>query len=203
MSDSIPTAFTSGLFKPKFFIPSKASAEETEYMLIHEKTHIKRHDYLWKQACIIILAINWFNPFIWLAYHFMCTDMEQACDDEALQGTDRDYRKAYAKTLVKYSVQENKIGYRVRFSTHDIKNRISNILNQRQLKKSDYIVFVAALVGVIAIAITGLAINLDNKSTMDTSFVLILDESKAHSKKEASVLTQNKEREVIYEKNND
>ena len=166
-AESIPTAFTAGLFKPKFFIPSKASTEEVEYMLIHERTHVKRHDCLWKQAGILILAINWYNPFLWLAYDSMCTDMEQACDDDALQETDRDYRKAYAKALVRYSIQKNRIGTHVRFSTKGIKDRISNILKQRKIKKSDYIIFTAAIISVIVIAITGLTINRDKMNSTD------------------------------------
>ena len=167
-AENIPTAFTTGLFKPRFFIPFKASSEDVEYMLIHERTHVKRHDFLWKQIWIIILALNWYNPFLWFAYVFMCTDMEQACDDDALQGTDQDYRKAYAKALVRYSIQENRIGSHVRFSNHGIKKRISNILSQRHIKKSDYIVLAVVLVSVIVIAITGITISRDRTNTIDS-----------------------------------
>ena len=54
-------------------------------MLQHEKTHIKRKDYLLMMLYYIALALNWYNPLCWLIYFGVNKDIEMACDEQTLQ----------------------------------------------------------------------------------------------------------------------
>jgi beta-lactamase regulating signal transducer with metallopeptidase domain len=63
-SDTIKTPFVLGILKPKIYIPVAIKSHEEEYILEHEKIHIKRYDYIIKLIFYITACIHWFNPLI-------------------------------------------------------------------------------------------------------------------------------------------
>ena len=83
-ADHISTPFVMGLFKPRIYLPSGLGEGERDYILRHERTHIKRLDHLWKLLAFLALALHWFNPLVWLAFHLMSRDMEMSCDEKVL-----------------------------------------------------------------------------------------------------------------------
>ena len=80
----ITTSFVIGLFDPKICIPVNISGFEREYILIHERIHIKNKDQLIKAVMLIILCIHWFNPIVWIMYRLLVTDLEMRCDEEVI-----------------------------------------------------------------------------------------------------------------------
>lgn len=84
-AENIKSPFVLGIFKPKIYLPLGLSAEEKSYILLHEKTHIKRHDHIIKFAAYFILCLHWFNPFVWAAFLLMGIDMEMSCDERVLK----------------------------------------------------------------------------------------------------------------------
>ena len=69
----------------KIYIPDDISENEKEYIILHEKIHISRKDYIIKFLAYIILSIHWFNPFVWAAFKFMEEDMECSCDEAVIE----------------------------------------------------------------------------------------------------------------------
>ena len=82
--EGLPTAFVMGM-PPCIYIPADLTAEEREYVLCHERIHIKRHDMRIKQGAFVILCLHWFNPLVWLAFRCMEADMESSCDEKVLE----------------------------------------------------------------------------------------------------------------------
>ena len=80
-ADGIDTAFVVGFFKPAIYLPANIKKEHLEYVIAHEKTHIKRFDPLKKLLALGITCVHWFNPVIWLAFVVMSKDMEMTCDE--------------------------------------------------------------------------------------------------------------------------
>ncbi|WP_160317177.1 M56 family metallopeptidase [Oxobacter pfennigii] len=58
-SENLKTPFVLGLFKPKIYIPSGLNENEKSYIILHEKTHIRRHDHVIKYLSFLILSIHW------------------------------------------------------------------------------------------------------------------------------------------------
>ena len=67
ISDYAKTPFILGIIRPKIYVPSQTRAEIIPLILAHEEAHLARWDHIWKPLAFILLAVYWFNPFIWLA----------------------------------------------------------------------------------------------------------------------------------------
>lgn len=100
---SSPTLF--GLFRPKLLLPDMAlqtlSEAQLRYVFLHELSHVRRNDIAWNGIVNILLALHWFNPFLWYAYHKMRVDQELACDALALSRVTPEESKEYALTIIK------------------------------------------------------------------------------------------------------
>lgn len=92
---------TCGLFRPLILLPESAtgwSREQIQMAVAHELGHIRRHDWLWQIAAQFAVALNFFNPLVWLAARQLRKESELACDDFVLlQGIEP---IAYAQLLL-------------------------------------------------------------------------------------------------------
>lgn len=146
--DRIDTPFVLGIIRPKIFLPSSVNEADTEYILAHEKAHIKRRDYLWKPIGFLLLSIYWFNPILWIAYILLCRDIELACDEKVISDLGNDAKKYYAEALVNCSVQRKLISAcPLAFGETGIKGRIKSVLDYK--KPALWIIIAAIIAGII------------------------------------------------------
>jgi len=132
IDESIGAPFLFGFVKPKIYIPLDVTDEAETYVLAHERAHIKRFDHLVKPFSFILLAIHWFNPFVWVSYNMLCRDIEYACDEKVIKNFDEDERKQYATALLECGVKSVGIAYPVAFGEISVKNRIIKTLNYKR-----------------------------------------------------------------------
>jgi len=75
---------TSGLFRPRVFLPRDAAAwpdDRIRIVLAHELAHIRRADWAIQIGAELVRAICWFNPLTWIACTRLRRESEYACDD--------------------------------------------------------------------------------------------------------------------------
>ena len=131
--DNIETPFILGVIKPKIYIPSGVNESDLQFVLEHEKSHIRRRDYLIKPLSFLILSVYWFNPAIWLWYILLCRDIESACDEKAIKFYDNEYKKLYSTALLNCSTQKRIImACPVAFGETGVKQRIKSVLNYKK-----------------------------------------------------------------------
>lgn len=99
-SDRVCAPAVYGILRPKIILPVEYEPKGISFVLLHERTHIKRADNFWRLAALVTAAIHWFNPFVWLFLNRFLTDMELACDEAVLRQCGETQRKAYASVLV-------------------------------------------------------------------------------------------------------
>jgi TonB family protein len=78
---------TWGVGRPKIVLPLAArdwDDERWRIVLCHEVAHIARGDWLVQIFARAVLALNWFNPIMWLACRRLQRESEHACDDAVL-----------------------------------------------------------------------------------------------------------------------
>ena len=131
--DNIETPFILGLVKPKIYIPSGVKESDLQFIIEHEKSHIKRKDYLIKPLSFLLLSVYWFNPAIWLWHILLCRDIESACDEKAIKFYDKEYKKLYSTALLNCSTQKRMImACPVAFGETGVKQRVKSVLNYKK-----------------------------------------------------------------------
>ncbi len=146
--DAIDTPFILGVIKPKIFLPSEISEDSREFIIFHEKAHIKRGDHLWKPLGFILLSVYWFNPLLWAAYIFLCRDIEAACDEKVLKEQGEDIKKLYSETLLNFSAPKKLISAcPLAFGETGVKTRIKNILNYK--KPTFWVIITAVILSIV------------------------------------------------------
>lgn len=128
-TDRITSPFVLGVFRPVIYLPVNLNAQERQFVLAHEQSHIRHADHIIKFLFLSALLVHWFNPFVWLAFTLWNRDMEMACDERVLGIFAEDVRSCYSKTLLSLSVRQNGLKISLAFGESNVKSRIVHILN--------------------------------------------------------------------------
>ena len=145
-----------GFLHPKIALPVKmqGQTEGTEYILLHELTHVRRRDYMVLQLFTAAAILHWFNPLAWLARRLMIQDMEAACDERVLGLLNSDRRVEYAQTLLNWAdTRRHSLQY-ANFGRSAAKQRILRALNWQQLPPWAEMVLAVVVCGVFTCALT-------------------------------------------------
>ena len=131
--DDIRTPFILGVFKPVICLPSSLDEKTKEYVIRHEKAHLRRLDHWWKPFGYFLLSLHWFNPLCWIAYILMCRDIEMACDEKVIRDMDRQETAGYSQALLDCAYPSAVItACPLAFGESGIRQRIRGILNYRK-----------------------------------------------------------------------
>lgn len=77
-----------GVTRPVVVLPSTAESWPRPLrrdVLLHELSHVARHDYAIQLVARLACAIHWFDPLAWIAARRLRIEREQACDDHVLR----------------------------------------------------------------------------------------------------------------------
>jgi len=129
--DKIKVPFVFGIFKPKIYLPQNC---RYECIILHEKIHIKRFDYIFKIIGFAVISVHWFNPFAWIGYKLFECDMEMSCDEKVIKIMGENIKKSYSYNLLSFSTG-GMYGITLQFGKKEIKRRIENVLNYKKSKK--------------------------------------------------------------------
>lgn len=149
--DHISTPFILGMIRPRIYLPSSMNEEDIEYVISHEKVHLKRKDHIWKPLGFLLLSVYWFNPILWVAYILLCKDIELACDEKVIRQFGMEIKKPYSDALINCSVPRKMISAcPLAFGEVGVKERVKGVLNY---KKPAFWVILVAVIICIATAI--------------------------------------------------
>lgn len=139
-------SFVAGVCAPKIFVSEQLEGKEREYILRHERVHIRRRDYLLKPLAFSLFSLLWFNPLVWTAYYFMMRDMEISCDESVIRDLPAAERKKYSYLLLALAGGLNMPRHMPAFSVGEVRERIWNV---SRYKKPTSFVSALAVVAVI------------------------------------------------------
>lgn len=168
IADDIKSPFVVGLFRPKIYLPCNLGEKEQEYIILHEKHHIKRLDHIVKALAFLTLAIHWFNPLVWVAFILVGKDMEMSCDEAVIRKVDGDVRADYSASLLTLATGRRIIaGTPLAFGEGDTRGRINNLSKWK--KPAFWVVLLAVVVSVV------LAIGLLTNPVKSQDFLELID----------------------------
>lgn len=149
--DAVKSPFILGIIKPRIYLSSALSEEEMDYIIAHERAHLKRKDHLWKPFGYLLLRIYWFNPLCWIAYIMLCKDIELACDEKVIKDMSFGDKKEYSRVLLFCATQRHLVmAYPLAFGEVGVKERVKTVLNY---KKPTFWITIAAIVVCAIVAI--------------------------------------------------
>lgn len=99
-----------GFFRPVIYIPKcfvygeeyvRADKDEIEQMITHEYVHYRHRDHIWAMARMLLTAVYWFHPFVWMAVSCSKKDAELFCDETVIQLLGEEKRFCYGRMLVR------------------------------------------------------------------------------------------------------
>ncbi len=149
-SETVRSPFILGLLKPKIYIPYRLDEETLDYILMHERYHIRCLDHVVKPLAFFILTVHWFNPLAWLAFVLMGRDMEMRCDEWVLSQSEG-ICKNYSMSLLAFAANRRfPSPTPLTFGETGVKGRIRNVL---RWKKPKLWITVTALILCLAVLI--------------------------------------------------
>ncbi len=91
-----------GLFRPILYLPNIELTEpELHDILIHEMTHRKRRDLLYKWLVMIVRTLHWFNPLVYLISKQIEEECEISCDYQATRNLTPQEQRHYMQTILR------------------------------------------------------------------------------------------------------
>lgn len=151
-TDLIKTPFVLGFVCPKIYVPTGLGEKELEYVVAHERIHIKRLDYLIKPFAFLVACTHWFNPVVWVSYTLMARDMELSADESVMKLSDIDIRGSYSNSLLALSAKKSGLLSPLAFGETGVKERVKNVL--RYKKPAFWVSVIAvAVVGVVSLSL--------------------------------------------------
>lgn len=165
-SARVTVPMTAGWLKPIILLPvgmlTNMPAAHVEMILLHELSHIRRHDYLMNVIQGMVEIVFFFHPAAWWLSDGARTEREHCCDDRvlSLKGDPLAYAKALhaaaAAIKPKRGLSESiipKTGLAITGENGELLERIHRILN-REMKNTIYSTrFTASTVMVVGLCI--------------------------------------------------
>lgn len=152
LSDKIISPAVYGIIKPKIILPLSYKDQDIELIVLHEKTHIRRADNLWRMLAYLIVAVHWFNPLSWIFLKLFLADIELSCDERVLVHIGDDRAKEYALSLLES--KQSAAVFASAFGGAKIRTRIENILSFKKMTWFSLTVFVAMILSVFYVLLT-------------------------------------------------
>jgi beta-lactamase regulating signal transducer with metallopeptidase domain len=132
-TDAISAPFVFGLTRPRIYLPVSLDGTGRDFVLRHERAHIRRGDQFIKPLAFLALSVHWFNPFVWLAFVLMGRDMEMSCDERVIRELEPEARAGYGETLAGLAAKRPLLaGSPLAFGESGVKTRVRNVLSYRR-----------------------------------------------------------------------
>lgn len=131
-STRIVEPYVCGILRPTIYLPAGMEETQRDYVLRHERMHIRHGDlwvrFLWQAA----LVLHWFNPLVWMAVALAQKDMEMFCDESVLRRCSGSARKEYALTILRFSMKKSGLLFPVAFGESNTESRVRHILKGKK-----------------------------------------------------------------------
>ena len=148
-SCAVGTPMLLGLIRPVLVLPEREYSEDMlRNIFMHELTHYRRGDLIFKWFAVLVSAIHWFNPLVHIVRRQLDRDCEMSCDERLLRGMDRQGKQSYGETLLSLAAGKTLPRQLVAttFATEkrNLKERLEQIMKYKHISKAGLALMLAA-----------------------------------------------------------
>ncbi len=146
---AVDSPFILGMLRPRIYLPAGLTGRPRQFILCHERAHLRRLDHIVKPVCWAALALHWFNPLVWAAYLLMSRDIEAACDEAVIRHLGSQVKADYSTTLLALATGRRlPAPSPLAFDEGDAKGRLNNVLGSR--RPALWVIVVSVIAAVMA-----------------------------------------------------
>ncbi len=158
----LSSPFIMGILRPTLILPHiELTPEQLDNILMHEVTHLKRNDILYKWFVAFVKALHWFNPAVYYISKQVNTECEISCDMAVVRDMDNTQTTDYVNTIL--SLLSTSKAKNLPLTTgmtgnkNTLKKRFAMIKNKFIVNKKAMIISIisAILIFLFAICISG------------------------------------------------
>ncbi|MCI8580009.1 MAG: M56 family metallopeptidase [Dorea sp.] len=134
----MPTAVLWGGRHPAVILPvQEYSDEELKVIFVHELTHYKNHDLLWRRIASVLVGIHFFNSLVWRLHSLLRKWSEYACDFEAYEmvGGVKHYFGTIIQIQMKMSGLSSYFAATLNEDENELEERIEKMMIQKKIKR--------------------------------------------------------------------
>ena len=147
-----------GFFSPIILLPDgDVSPDELNYAMRHELAHYIRRDTWINLLILLVSALHWFNPLVYLITKAIRTDCEAACDEAVVKGYCTEQRREYGESILGFigtARARNPVLSTYYFSgSKSIKSRLFAIMDTG--RKSNFLATTCLTLAIAATALSG------------------------------------------------
>jgi bla regulator protein BlaR1 len=160
------------IWRPVIVLPegivNRLTDAELEVVLMHELAHVRRRDNLFGAAQLLIGALAWFHPLVWLIDRRLLAEREMACDEEVLRrGGDPAHYTSGLLKIVQFGLGWSTPSM-AGATGSDLKRRIDNMRNVKRIRLTPWrrVTFGAT---VLLLGLASIALGVVGRSTVDAS----------------------------------
>ena len=135
-SEHCRSPMAGGILSPILIFPAgtgQMEADRYEYMFRHELIHIKHHDLLMKYTGLLVMAVHWFNPLVYVLFHECSVVSEMYCDSAVISGKGDDERRKYSNLILTLATRNEHDG-KEKFYTGMADGRSKHVYKRRLLE---------------------------------------------------------------------
>jgi len=100
-SNAVSVPLACGWTHPVVLLPDRFADWSPAFrrrVLVHELSHLQRHDPLWRAVGAVARVLHWYHPLAWLGFDRLRSESEHACDEAVVRSGQR--ASDYAETLL-------------------------------------------------------------------------------------------------------
>lgn len=161
-----------GVFCPEIILPYKKYEDmKLQGILLHEITHMRKHDIAIKWLLILVGALHWFNPIIYFVRREIDKACELACDESVIEKFDSDGKQHYGDALIMAAadaIRKTPVSITMFENKRNLKERLDAIMKHKAFpKKTVYlscILLVIIVCGTFYLGIARSSTNPENGS---------------------------------------
>lgn len=151
----VVTPILIGFFRPAIILPDKKYEDmKLRNILLHEITHMKRHDIFVKWLLIFVGAIHWFNPLVYFVRREINKACELACDESVIKRFDISKMQQYGDTLIAVaadSIRKMPLSITMFEDKKYLKERLGAIMKHKKHSKRTVIAASVILVTIVCV----------------------------------------------------
>ncbi len=156
LSNAQDGPITWGVFQPVILLPKKSlywSRERLHAVLLHELAHVRRRDSFTQSVALLICAVYWLNPLVWLAARALRREAEMAADDTVIRSGFRP--STYAGQLLQLSWEfRGQHAAGVAMAQSSLETRVKSVLAPNQSRKGATVMDMWKIAGLGLAAVT-------------------------------------------------